>query len=379
VDQVPMISEGNLPADLALAVSGLLLAPGNGTASPSETSPAAEWRRGLLKILASRPKAQAELLALANSHHVIVRALTLLSRTSTEAGNDQFVEFANQALQKEMARIGNALRFLSSIRSVLENEGCDLIVIKSLDHWPDLGSDLDLFTTAAPAKVIDIMRRRLNAEIAPRSWGDRLAGKWNFTLHGLPESVEIHIGRLGQTGEQVAIANSLAARSTVVPVAGSSFRVPTAVDRLLITTLQRMYRHFCLRLCDVVDSVQLLQIQAADYGALRHSAEIGGIWNGVATYLTLVSEYAESFGNYSVGLPPWVRSSAQFGADQLVFKNGFLRVPILPHSAKLYFRELINSLRRAELRRSLRIGLLPYLATAAAVGQKITGSDKGIW
>jgi len=27
----------------------------------------------------------------------------------------------------------------------------------------------------------------------------------------------------------------------------------------------------------------------------------------------------------------------------------------------------------------VRLGLLPCLATAAAVGYKITGSDKGIW
>jgi hypothetical protein len=36
-------------------------------------------------------------------------------------------------------------------------------------------------------------------------------------------------------------------------------------------------------------------------------------------------------------------------------------------------------LRNREFKSSARLSLLPYLATAAAVGQKITGSDKGIW
>jgi hypothetical protein len=85
-------------------------------------------------------------------------------------------------------------------------------VIKSLDHWPDLGSDLDLYTNADPEDVSKLMVTSFDAQIAPRSWGDRLAGKWNFLIPGLPEAVEIHMGRLGQTGEQVTIASHLAER-----------------------------------------------------------------------------------------------------------------------------------------------------------------------
>jgi hypothetical protein len=36
-------------------------------------------------------------------------------------------------------------------------------------------------------------------------------------------------------------------------------------------------------------------------------------------------------------------------------------------------------LRQGDLNNSARLVLLPWLATAAFVGQKITGSDKGIW
>jgi hypothetical protein len=41
--------------------------------------------------------------------------------------------------------------------------------------------------------------------------------------------------------------------------------------------------------------------------------------------------------------------------------------------------QLTGLLRKRELHNSARLGLLPWLATAAMVGQKITGSDKGIW
>jgi hypothetical protein len=51
----------------------------------------------------------------------------------------------------------------------------------------------------------------------------------------------------------------------------------------------------------------------------------------------------------------------------------------LPHSVKLYASELKTLLLQGEVRNSFRLSLLPCLATAAALEQKITGSDKGIW
>lgn len=52
--------------------------------------------------------------------------------------------------------------------------------------------------------------------------------------------------------------------------------------------------------------------------------------------------------------------------------------PILPHSVNLY-TELKRLMLNGELRNTLRLSLLPCLATAAALEFKITGSDKGIW
>lgn len=61
------------------------------------------------------------------------------------------------------------------------------------------------------------------------------------------------------------------------------------------------------------------------------------------------------------------------------YRHDFLRVPILPHSLRLYAGELRTLVMRGEVQNSLRLSLLPGLATAAALELKITGSDKGIW
>lgn len=320
-----------------------------------------------------------DLMMLADSNHVIVRGLETLLSMMREAKDDARVEWAQTALTAERARIDKALTFLHEICSAFEDDKYDVAVIKSLDHWPDLGSDLDLYTNATSEDITELMKRRFRAQIAPRSWGDRLACKWNFLIPGLPEAVEIHMGRLGQTGEQAGIALRLAERTRMVSLGDHAFRVPSASDRLMISTLQRMYRHFYFRLCDIVDTAELAEAGGIDYEDLRSSASHAGIWEGVATYLAIVSDYVSQYRGEGLALPQFVITSARFGGDDVYYNQSFLRVPIMPQSVKLYGSQLAGLLRKRELNNGARLSLLPWLATAAVVGQKITGSDKGIW
>src|SRR5438270_865389 len=97
---------------------------------------------------------------------------------------------------------------------------------------------------------------RFNAHIEARSWGDRLANKWNFASPGLPEAVEVHAQRLGQTGEHTELAQRFVARRQPKTLLGLTFQVPAPEDALIVATLQRMYRHFYFRVCDVVNTAQ---------------------------------------------------------------------------------------------------------------------------
>jgi len=320
-----------------------------------------------------------EFVLLANLNHVIVRGLEVFLEIA-DARKDQLrSQWAESALASERGRIQTAVHYLQEICAAFETAGHDVAVIKSLDHWPDLGSDLDLYTNAHPRDVLALMKRGFDAEIAPRSWGDRLANKWNFLIPGLPEAVEIHMGRLGQTGEQVLMASRLMRRTRVIAIDDAWFRVPSASDRIMISTLQRMYRHFYFRLCDVLDSATLAESGAIDYDDLRASAILAGIWEGVATYLVIVSDYVKSYRGSGLDLPRFVLEEARFGGSEIYFSKDFLRVPIMPQSARLYGMQLAGLMRRRELHSGARLSLLPWLATAAVVGQKITGSDKGIW
>jgi len=320
-----------------------------------------------------------DLVELASSNHVIVRGLEAFLNIVQEAGDEMRAEWAQTALARERGRISLAVGFLRDICYAFEDAHYQVAVIKSLDHWPDLGSDLDLYTDTSSEDVSKLMMRSFHAQIAPRSWGDCLARKWNFMIPGLPEAVEVHMGRLGQTGEQVTIASRLAQRTQLSIIGNQAFRVPSTSDRLMISTLQRMYRHFYFRLCDIVDSAALVTARAIDYKDLRSAASDAGIWEGVATYLLIVSDYVRKYSGTGLELPQFVVASARFGGAEVYYAKDFLRVPIMPQSAKLYGSQLAGLLRKRELQSGARLSLLPWLATAAVVAQRFTGSDKGIW
>jgi len=140
-----------------------------------------------------------------------------------------------------------------------------------------------------------------------------------------------------------------------------------------------MYRHFYLRLCDVADNAKLVVANAVDYSYLKSLAEPAGLWAGLATYLVIVSEYVEVYSGEGLPLPRLVTDAARFGNELVRFRRGFLRIPIFPEAASLYVSEWKRLLLNGAIMSTLRLSLLPGLATAAALELKMTGSDKGIW
>ena len=316
-------------------------------------------------------------LRVADIHHVSVRALQVIANAANALGHSSLAQWCESTLATERARIAHAVGFLERICRALEAGGCKVSVIKSLDHWPDLGSDLDLYTSGDEHTVARVMMQEFKAEQEARSWGDRLANKWNFSIPGLPELVEIHVQYLGQTGEHKLMARRVIERSVTRELNGHTFRVPAPEERVVISTLQRMYRHFYFRLCDMADFASLLQTHAIDFTELRSAADLGGIWPGVATFLALVSDYVSRYGG-KAEVPPEVVASSCSPNIRVQARGDFLRVPMLP-AASLYGSQLLSASRHRDLRAMCRLPLLPPLAVSALVAFRLTGSDKGIW
>lgn len=308
---------------------------------------------------------------IAAEHHVSLRAFKSTYKKQTIA--------AARLVVKERERGELALATLSNVCEALEQAGSACVVIKSLDHWPDMGSDLDILTCSPPQDVVSLMRNNFGATVETPTWSDRVARKINFRLPDLPELVEVHFGRLGQAGEHRKLAKRIMQRRQVREISGLKFFVPAPEERILLTTLQRLYRHFYMRICDVLDTATLVASGEVDFDELRRAAKRCCIWPGTATLLRVVSEYMSHYRGRPLELPRRVWRASAFGTDKILPHDGFLRLPLFPQGAKLYARQVFRTVKRRDTAGSLRLGLIPPLAVAANVKYKLTGSERGIW
>ena len=320
-----------------------------------------------------------EFFRLADAHHVVIRALQPLQQQARVIGDGELARLTQSVLNREQDRIANALAGLERVCTQLKAAGCAVTVIKTLDHWPDFGSDLDLFTMGDERRLVHVLKNELRARHCMRTLGDRIAHKRSFAVPGLPERVELHINRLGQVGEHFELARRFIARRQPANFNEFTFQLPAPEERVIAATLQRMYRHLYLRICDVCNTARLIERRMLDFGELRDAAEEGGIWPGVATYLTLVADYVKKYRGDGLELPEYVIESASFGADSTFVRGKFFTFPILPYGLALYIRQLRHAAQRGDIPGTARLSLVPPLASIGALAYAVTGNSGRIW
>jgi Uncharacterised nucleotidyltransferase len=334
----------------------------------------------LLKTVSKMDQAQfASFLALLDKHHVLLRVLMRLEAAAVAAGPAGPAKRIHSAIARERKRIREALPYLKAICRELEAAGCPVVVIKTLEHWPDFGSDLDLFVTDDERCVFDILRSKFRARSTTRSWADFLSHKRSFQLPGLQTPVEVHIDRLGQAGELVQLAKRIVTRRRLMPFDGLAFAVPAPEERVIVTSLERMYRHLYFRISDLLNLARLVQGGELVFAELEVVAKQNGIWPGVAACLKIACDYTNYYTATHWALPPQVRSAASVEVEMLFERDGLWHFPVLPQGARLFAWELSHAIRRGDLAASARLSLLPPLASLASLAYAVTGNSGRIW
>jgi hypothetical protein len=333
----------------------------------------------LEEIADLRAEERASFLKLANANHVKVRALKALRAPAAGLGFADLALWVKTSLAQEEASISAAVTKLAEICVELECSGCPVTVLKSLDHWPDLGRDLDLYTGASMPAIKQVLVGRFQARVLPRSLGDCLANKCSFKIAALDRTIEMHSGRLGQAGEHVALAARVEQRRKLRRIEAKQFYVPAAEEQVIAATLQRMYRHLFFRICDIVNTAQLVEEKAIDYAELKRAAQEARVWTGVSTFLVIVSDYVRRYRNRALELPSDVLAASLFGANKFFVRGQYLRLPLLPEAVRLYGRQITGTALGGNLSAAVRLSLLPPLASVAALAYKFTGSNQGIW
>lgn len=314
----------------------------------------------------------------ATSQRVLRRSLEIL-KPHFPPDREDACRLLAATLHAERERSQTLISVLDRIVRAFHGRGYPVLVMKTLDHWPDTGSDVDLLASGDDQEVCSVLEHDFGAVRQAQSWGDRLAHKFNFTVPGLGELVEIHIGCLGQTGEQEKLAEGVLSRRIEHPFGNYVIPVPIQEDRIIIATLQRMYRHYYIRLTDIVNIFGAVRRGAVDFERLKALASESAIWPGVATLLTVICQHGVRFGGKPVNLPDFVGTATRFDAHRTYVDRKFVRVPLMPEAANLYMLQLAQNGRSRNLRAVARLSLLPILATAAFFSFRVTGHDKGIW
>ena len=267
-----------------------------------------------------------------------------------------------QILANEKQRVAGGLSVIQRLAARLEESGQAYAIIKTLDQYPDMGHDIDFLIVDSPERVSEIVMSEFNGEIKSPSISDRLAHKTNYRVRGYP-TLEQHCGRLGQVGEERALVRGLMERRTTIEMEGQPIRVPGPEHRIILAVLQRILRHFNIRICDLVNLQQIVLHGGVDWDHLFQIGRELGLQRAIHYYLAFVDEICARYTGKSL-LPGEVRDKLVVSGDRykLHVLRDHYRFPVGKVGRSVYTAKYANHLKRFELSSALRLLLVPAFA-----------------
>lgn len=311
------------------------------------------------------PEEWERVVKLARDNVVTVR----LGSKLLEAGVEPMGVDLAAPLLEERKRQERMTDLLIRIAQALKAEGLESCLIKTPDHRPDMGHDLDFLVPFGAADRVDALCRALGGERKGQSVCDRLAGKTSYAFDG--GTAEWHVGLLGQVGEDRWWPRQILLTPQKWGDVNPAIAIPAPEHRFLLQVQQRLYRHFFLRLGDVINSISLIKSGTLDWEGLRRAATRIGIWRGCLTYLG----YLKSIHEVVLGRPLEVElpsgEAPGDGRDELGYRRSFIRFPRFRVVTRLYREKASALLGYRQWENLGRISLLPLLAAGELFAMKV--------
>jgi len=265
-------------------------------------------------------------------------------------------------LEVEKGRCQGGASIIKQLGCKLDGLGVRYAIIKTLDQYPDIGHDIDYLILDHVDTIRDMIGKEFNGELKPPTLSDRLACKTNFRLHGYP-TLEQHYGRIGQVGEDTSLVKSLMDRITAMELEGVRISIPSGEYRILLATLQRIYRHFNIRLCDIVNTAGMIRAKQIDWNHLFLISRQLGLFRGVSYYLSFIDKICEEHGHAQL-LPKDVRE--KFHVDRhncpLQIQRDHYRFPIWSIGPSVYLGKFLAHLKHLEVSSVIRLSVIPAFA-----------------
>ena len=288
----------------------------------------------------------------------------------------QLKDFPTKQIERGHRHLEICYEMASKVNEVFESRSQRVMVIKTFDNPPDLGHDLDLYTDLGPRETDELILPNFEAKKTERTLSEVLADKRNYDVPG-KVVLEIHCGRLGQVGEDEILCRELIQRRTRVEKNGYSAYVPKLEHAVVLRTMQRMYRHFRIRLADVINTVSEGERGDFDWAYLREFTERAGLYRGVVYFVNYVRALCRRTG-YDFEVP------AEFYRNSSFEKNHEL--PILSRGTHyrfsrgavaggLYLSKMVTNARALNAGAVARTSLVFPLAALRMVVFKVVGKD----
>jgi len=268
------------------------------------------------------------------------------------------------AVAREAERVAATIELIRQVGEACARHDIDFIFPKALQHYPDMGADVDLLVLSRSADVDRVILQHLPAEARGRDLRSRMAHATVYRVAGCPSLLDIHHGRLGVLGEYTALPALLVKNRQPARVDGLHGFVPSLEDQILLQGLERVSGRRSLRLADVAFTVHALRL-ALDWDyILGTTRELGGL-HPLSCYLSYVDQaYERCFG--SGLLPPELRRELILdGWGRVEFGSGRLQFPALRANARIYLHELDTMIAARNWASAGRLLLLPLVAATA--------------
>ena len=339
---------------------------------------AAESLRALLKNdfadFESLIKAYAteQVYLLCRRNNVVIRVAEALSRSKDAALASQWSEI----FQKEKGRAEGSVALIKEISRYLEAQKIPFVVIKTLDSFPDFGNDVDIFVSGDFRKVRERITKIYNPQKKQRKVSDILCGKLSVKINEFP-LLELHCRKMGQVGEQVALALSLTKnRRLFEGEGGIRAYIPSKEEQIIIITIHRLYRHLSFKVSDIVNAIALLKEPDFNWERLFKLSEDCGMSKGIAYLLGMLENIHIAY--FDKGLIPERHKGLIDSGSRLSFRHWFFRIPLFRVPPKLYAAEAFYFLKRGRIGSVARLSLIPVLSLMAYASIKIF-KDDWVW
>lgn len=286
---------------------------------------------------------------------VVLRANVVLIRVA-----DRYAPFGAavapllEAARLERERVASAMTMLARIAEALKAERVTIVFIKSFQHYPDMGSDIDLLVDDGTMRTDRVIAQAMGARPRRGTPASTFAGKRTYEVPGFAAPIDIHHGRLGLLGEHRALARRIFARPRRVTMAGLELAMPAPEEQLLLQVVDRVYARRHIRASDII-GVKRLAEGPVDQVALRAGAREAGIGR-MLSYLVATAEgltlRATKPHPGAAGLP-----TAHAGGYPLANAR----------VAASYAATALDAVLAGDVERAMRIAALPALALATMI------------